>query len=83
MKSQFESGLVFKRINARGKVFVEYIPAENAWSPIEADGYLFINCFWVSGQFKGQGYANRLLDEWTNEIFSGKKFEKFLEKNGL
>ncbi|KNY29454.1 N-acetyltransferase [Pseudobacteroides cellulosolvens] len=65
MKSQFENGLVFKRLDARGKAFIEYIPAENAWCPIEAEGYIFINCFWVSGQFKGQGYANKLLEECT------------------
>ena len=23
---------------------------------------MYINCFWVSGQFKGQGYANKLLE---------------------
>lgn len=63
MKSQFDNGLVFKKLDARGKVFIEYIPAENAWCPIEAKGYIFINCFWVSGQFKGQGYANKLLEE--------------------
>jgi len=63
MKNQFENGLVFKRLDARGKVFIEYIPAENAWCPIEAKDYLFVNCFWVSGQFKGQGYANKLLEE--------------------
>lgn len=62
MKSQFEKGLIFKRLDARGKAFVEYIPAENAWCPIEAEGYMFINCFWISGQFKGQGYADRLLE---------------------
>lgn len=63
MKNQFENGLVFKRLDARGKVFIEYIPAENAWCPIEAEDYMFINCFWVSGQYKGQGYANELLKE--------------------
>lgn len=63
MKERFADGLVFKRLDARGKVFIEYIPAETAWCPIHADGYLFINCFWVSGQFKGQGYANKLLDQ--------------------
>lgn len=62
MKKQFSEGLVFKRLNARGKVFIEYIPAENAWCPIDAENYLFINCFWVSGQFKGQGYANKLME---------------------
>ncbi|MDD4844614.1 MAG: N-acetyltransferase [Anaerotignum sp.] len=63
MKSQFEHGLTFLRLNARGKAFIEYIPAESAWCPIEAEGYLFVNCFWVSGQFKGQGHANELLKE--------------------
>lgn len=67
MKKQFQEGLVFKKLDARGKVFIEYIPAENAWCPIEAEGYTFINCFWVSGQFKGQGYANKLLEECMND----------------
>ncbi len=63
MKECFEDGLVFKKLNVRGKVFIEYIPAEKAWCPITADGYMYINCFWVSGKYKGQGHANKLLDE--------------------
>ncbi len=63
MKSQFDNGLVFKKLDARGKVFIEYISAENAWCPVEGEDYIYINCFWVSGKFKGQGYANMLLDE--------------------
>lgn len=63
LKDRFEDGLVFRRLDARGKVFIEYIPAEKAWCPIDADGYLYIDCFWVSGQFKGQGYANQLLEQ--------------------
>lgn len=62
MKSQFDNGLVFKRLDARGKAFIEYIPSENAWCPIHADGYMYINCFWVSGQFKGKGFGNQLLE---------------------
>ncbi len=45
----------------RGKCFIEHIPAENAWFPINADGYMHINCLWVSGSFKGNGYSNDLL----------------------
>ena len=30
--------------------------------PIEADGYMYIDCLWVSGQFKGHGYSNLLLN---------------------
>lgn len=59
---RMDEGLVFLKGNMRGKCFIEYIPAEYAWVPIKADDYMHINCFWVSGQFKGQGYSNELLD---------------------
>ncbi|WP_369283048.1 GNAT family N-acetyltransferase [Oscillibacter sp. GMB15532] len=62
LKERFEDGLVFQKLDARGKVFIEYIPAEKAWYPIDAPGYLHINCFWVSGQYKGKGHASRLLE---------------------
>lgn len=63
MKEQLKEGLVFLKGNVRGKCFIEYMPAENAWMPLEAEGYMYINCFWISGQFKGKGYANQLLEE--------------------
>ncbi len=59
---RFPDGLVFLKGNVRGKCFIEYIPAEHAWAPIEADGYMYIDCLWVSGQYKGHGYANILLN---------------------
>lgn len=30
MQERFPDGLVFRKLNVRGKVFIEYIPAENA-----------------------------------------------------
>lgn len=62
MKRCFNDGLVFLKSTERGKCFIEYIPAENAWIPIIADGYMYIDCFWVSGSFKGHGYSNELLN---------------------
>lgn len=62
LRERMEEGLVFLKGNLRGKCFIEYIPAEYAWVPIEADGYLHINCFWVSGSCKGKGYSTDLLD---------------------
>ncbi len=59
--ARFDDGLVFLKSTERGKCFIEYIPAENAWNPIEADGYMYIDCLWVSGSFKGHGYSNDLL----------------------
>ncbi len=61
MEARFDDGLVFKKMDVRGKAFIEYIPAEKAWCPIEAGGYMHIDCFWVSGSLQGQGYAGRLL----------------------
>ena len=37
LKQRFAEGLVFYRSVERGKCFIEYIPAENAWVPITAD----------------------------------------------
>ena len=63
MKQRFEEGLVFYRSQERGKCFIEYIPGENAWIPIEAEGWLYISCLWVSGSMKGHGYSGELLSE--------------------
>ena len=62
LKERIKDGLVFLKSAERGKCFIEYIHAENAWCPIEANDYMHINCFWVSGSFKGHGYANDLLN---------------------
>lgn len=63
LKQRFEEGLVFYRSEERGKCFIEYLPAEKAWVPIEADGYLYINCLWIAGSMKGHGYSHDLLEE--------------------
>ena len=62
LQERFDDGLVFLKSTERGKCFIEYIPAENAWNPITAAGYMYIDCLWVSGSFKGHGYANDLLE---------------------
>ena len=61
LKENFAHGLVFEKLDVRGKVFIEYLPAEKAWCPITAPGYFYIDCFWVSGQYKGKGYGKALL----------------------
>ncbi|MCL2544937.1 MAG: N-acetyltransferase [Clostridia bacterium] len=67
MKAAFADGLTFKRLDARGKVLIEYIPAENAWCPIDAGGYMHIDCLWVSGAFQGKGFANQLLAQCVED----------------
>lgn len=67
LKERFDEGLVFKRLDERGKVFIEHMPVESVWKPIDGKNFLIINCLWVSGKFKGQGYAKQLLDECIND----------------
>lgn len=55
LKKEFDNGYVFRRIDERAKVFIEYGPAEKAWVPVSAPNYLMINCFWVSGKYKDAG----------------------------
>lgn len=62
LSERLAEGLVFLKSTQRGKCFIEYIPAENAWVPINADGYMYIDCLWVSGSLKGHGYSNDLLE---------------------
>ena len=63
LAERFDEGLVFLKSTERGKCFIEYIPAEYAWNPIDAEGYMYIDCLWVSGKFKGHGYSNDLLED--------------------
>lgn len=67
LADRFDEGLVFLKSVERGKCFIEYIPAENAWVPIAADGYMYIDCLWVSGSFKGHGYSTDLLENCISD----------------
>lgn len=62
LAERFDEGLTFWKADARGKCFIEYIPGENAWAPVEAEGLMWIDCLWVSGQLAGHGYADELLE---------------------
>jgi hypothetical protein len=63
LKQEFDNGYVFRRIDKRAKVFIEYGLTEKAWAPIEAPNYLLINCFGFRGNTKGKVmpklYCNR------------------------
>ncbi len=76
LKERMKEGLVFLKADARGKCFIEYIPSEHAWAAIKADGYLYIDCFWVSGSLKGHGYADELLAQCIEDA-------KKQDKNGI
>lgn len=70
LKTEFKNGYNFKKLDVRGKVFIEYVPIESSWQPLVGENFMVINCFWVSGQFKGQGNGKRLLQQCINDAKS-------------
>ena len=62
IRNKFKEGHVFRKLNARGKIFIEYEPLETAWVPIKGNNYMYIYCLWVAGSFKGKGVGRELLE---------------------
>ncbi len=62
LAQEFHHGLVFRKLNERGKVFIEIVPSEYALKPIVAPNFMVIHCLWVSGKFKGHAHGKTLLD---------------------
>ena len=62
LKERISEGHVFRKLNEKGKVFIEYSPLDKAWVPVIGDNYLYVYCLWVSGSFKGKGYGKELIE---------------------
>jgi len=62
LADRLEEGHVFRKLNIKGCVFIEYAPLETAWVPIVGDNYYYVYCLWVSGPPKGHGYARALME---------------------
>ena len=67
IKNKLKDGHVFRKLNARGKTFIEYEPIETAWVPINGKNYIYIYCLWVAGSFKGKGIGRELLEYTIND----------------
>jgi GNAT superfamily N-acetyltransferase len=59
---RLKEGHVFRKLNEKATVFIEYAPLETAWTPIVGENYLYIYCLWVSGKYKGHGYGKSLMN---------------------
>lgn len=62
LADRLPQGHVFRKLDAKATVFIEYAPLETAWVPIIGDGYLYLYCLWVSGAYKGSGYGRALME---------------------
>ena len=55
-------GHVFRKLNEKATVMIEYAPLETAWVPVTGENYLYLYCLWVSGAHKGRGYGRALME---------------------
>ncbi len=62
LSERLQDGHVFRKLNAKTTVFIEYAPLETAWVPITGENYFYIYCLWVSGDCKGKGYGKMLME---------------------
>jgi len=65
LQKSFQDGLrilLFRDEKRKPLGFLEYVPGEYAWRPVDAKGWLFIHCLWVypEGQKVG-GLGSRLI----------------------
>ncbi len=67
LSQRFHDGLKCKIIRAEdhgSAGFIEFIPGEYCWRPVEAPGYMFIHCVMMHRKkFKGKGYGALLLEQ--------------------
>lgn len=62
LSDRLKEGHVFRKLNAKATVFIEYAPLETAWVPIIGDNYYYLYCLWVLAPYKGKGYGKSLME---------------------
>ena len=67
LRERLREGHVFRKLDAKGVVFIEYAPLETAWVPVEGDNFFYLYCLWVTGDFKGKGYGRQLMEYCLND----------------
>ena len=62
LSARLSEGHVFRKLNAKATVFIEYAPLETAWVPVIGNNYYYVYCLWVLGSDKGKGYGKLLME---------------------
>ena len=68
MKKRLKEGLKIKFLTDDKDNIVhghiEYTKGENAWRAVDAKGYLFIQCIWITpNKYKKKGFGSSLIKE--------------------
>ena len=65
LKQRYAEGLRYKVLRSAkfGDIgMIEYTLGNQAWRPVEAEGYLVIHCLMVNGKHQGKGLGSMLLE---------------------
>lgn len=66
VKQRYTEGLRYKMLvsDQKGAIGgIEYLPGENAWRPVKAHGFMFIQCiFIIPKEAKGKGFGKKLVE---------------------
>lgn len=62
LADRLKEGHVFRKLNAKATVFIEYAPLETAWVPVTGENYYYLYCLWATGSDKGKGYGRELME---------------------
>jgi len=79
IKKRFSEGLKIKQLYLEKKEkcngFIEYVPGEYAWRAVDASGYLFIHCLWITpNNIKNKGYGSKLINECIEDAEKQRKY---------
>lgn len=74
LADRLKEGHIFRKLNVKGCVFIEYAPLESAWVPVEGNNYLYIYCLWVTGEYKNMGYGKALMEYCLDDAKAKGKF---------
>ena len=67
LKDRLKEGHVFRKLDEKATVFIEYAPLEKAWVPIAGNNYYYIYCLWTLGNYRNKGYGKELLEYCLND----------------
>lgn len=74
LRERFRDGLrffLFRDENKKPLAFLEMVPGEHAWRPVDAHGWLFVHCLWVYSRGKRVGgLGSRLVEACVEEARS-------------
>lgn len=79
LKRRFNEGLKIKQMYLEGEKkaigFIEYIPGEFAWRAVDAKGFMFIHCIWITpNKNKNKGNGSLLINECLKDAKKENKF---------